>query len=429
MKIVYSEKFEKMKGKTYFPLLSAEEQEVVRRLALQHKLTYQELRQLAEAGRDLTMWQEGGLSGWRNSLNGGAENLKSGKLLLTHLNAYLNSKRREPKSYPEEGFAKPAHREKKQLVQIESDKKIQGMCPVASPQTVCCNLRTIDAVENCAFGCSYCTIQTFYTDKFLFDNNFVEKLNKIEIEADRPYHFGTGQSSDSLVWGNKYGNLDALCNWAAEHPNVVLELKTKSDNIAYFLQNEIPPNLVCSWSLNTPVIIRNEEHFTANLEQRLHAARAIADRGVKVSFHFHPMVYYKNWEVDYPEIAARLIEMFDAQETLFISFGSVTMIKPAMKKIRNNGHQTKILQMQLVADPHGKQTYPDETKVMMFKRMYEAFQPWRDDVFFYLCMEKPEIWLSAFGSVYENNDLFESELLSSCMSKINQRRAKTCSPI
>ncbi|NIV72697.1 MAG: hypothetical protein GWN44_08470, partial [Calditrichae bacterium] len=73
----------------------------------------------------------------------------------------------------------------------------------------------------------------------------------------------------------------------------MLEFKTKSNNIRYFLENETPNNIVCSWSLNTSVIIENEEHFTASLEQRLQAARTIADYGIKVAFHFHPLVYYQ----------------------------------------------------------------------------------------------------------------------------------------
>src|SRR3990172_8145513 len=122
------------------------------------------------------------------------------------------------------------------------------MCPVASEETVCCNLRTIDAVENCAFGCSYCTIQTFYSDTFKFDADFTTKLKKIKLDLNRFYHFGTGQSSDSLVWGNKNGTLDALCQFAKGAPNVLLEFKTKSNNLRYLLENDIPANIVCSWS-------------------------------------------------------------------------------------------------------------------------------------------------------------------------------------
>ena len=212
-------------------------------------------------------------------------------------------------------------------------------------------------------------------------------------------------------------NLDALCEFADRHPNVLLEFKTKSDNIRYFLENPVPPNIVCSWSLNTPVIIENEEHFTASLEQRLRAARRVADRDIKVAFHFHPIVYYQGWDADYLAIVSELLESFHPDEVLFISFGSVTMIKPAIQQIRALGHATKILQMPFVPDPHGKLAYPVEIKVRLFRTLHQAFAPWHERVFFYLCMEEAKIWHEVFGFAYATNEEFERKFGEAVMGK------------
>jgi spore photoproduct lyase len=294
------------------------------------------------------------------------------------------------------------------------------MCPVASEKTVCCNLHTIDAVENCVFGCSYCTIQTFYGKDILIQKDIKQKLESISIDPNRFYHFGTGQSSDSLAWGNRNGILDVLCNFASKHPNVLLEFKTKSNNIGYFLKSRIPENIVCSWSLNTPVLIENEEHFTAPLEERIQSARALADKGIKVAFHFHPLVWYEGWKEDYLSIVKQLREKFKTSEILFVSFGSITLIKPVIQKIRDLGNPTKTLQMEFVKDPHGKLTYPDKIKTSMFKYMFDAFKEWQNDVFFYLCMEKSSIWKESLGYDYYSNDEFESEFGIRTMSKIKK---------
>lgn len=416
----YAGKFESFRNRTLFEKLNPGQQKFVQAAAFTHRLTFQEFRQVVEACRDLAIWGEAGLESWWqeqvDKTNKEGAQLK--KLLLQNLQAHLDNLRNSPKEYPEEGLFKPKKREKNKIVAEKTDKKIWGTCPVASPRTVCCNLRTIDAVENCIFGCNYCTIQTFYSEKIVFDDNLAEKLKTIPVEPGRFYHFGTGQSSDSLAWGNRNGNLDALCKFAEDHPNVLLEFKTKSNNIRYFLENRAPLNIVCSWSLNTPTIIENEEHFTADLEQRIEAARAVADRGVKVAFHFHPIVYYSGWESDYPSIAVQLMEIFHPEEILFISFGSVTMIKPVIQKIRQLGHQTKILQMEMVPDPHGKLTYPDHIKINLFKTMYQAFEPWREKVFMYLCMEKASLWEDSFGYVYESNEKFEQDFGRKTMNKV-----------
>jgi len=406
--------------KTLFPRLSDAEQRFVRELANQYRFTFQEFRQVVEICRDLSMWRQGSLEAWwrnYNNLENPLPGTQSKKKMLQQLQQYVRQLKGQEKIYSRTAPLTPVHRPALKIRSQRSDKKIHGLCPVASEKTVCCNLHTIDAVQNCLYGCSYCSIQTFYQDQITFDEDLASKLNDIILEPDRFYHFGTGQASDSLVWGNRNGNLDALCQFASNHPKVLLEFKTKSDNIGYFLDHDIPGNVVCSWSLNTPSVIENEEHLTVSLERRIVAARRLADAGIKLAFHFHPMVYYRGWDKDYPRIVDSLLSQFDADEVLFVSFGSVTLTKPVIKKIREQGNPSRILQMDFVPDPHGKLTYPDETKVAMFRKMYDSFGPWHDKVLIYLCMEKAEIWQRAFGFTYASNRQFERDFASKTLFK------------
>ncbi|MBF0298974.1 MAG: DNA repair photolyase, partial [Oligoflexia bacterium] len=321
----------------------------------------------------------------------------------------------------------------------DSGKKIAGMCPVASTKTLCCNLRTIDVVQNCAFGCSYCSIQTFYNKgQVMVENNLKDKLDTIEIDTieisdkKRLYHFGVGQSSDSLLLGNYNSILDSLMNWATKYQeNIILEFKTKSQNIDYFLEkkhksekkeNFIPKNVFISWSLNTETIIKNEEHLTSSLSDRLQAARKILDQklGIKVAFHFHPIVYYKNWQSEYHDVVKRLHDNFDPSEILFISLGTVTMIKPVIHEMRIRGAQgnlkSKILQMPM-QKIFSRFSYPIEIKSELFTQVYSMFEKdWREDIFFYLCMEPKECWERIsftnfnFNSNSNSNEDFEQQL-------------------
>ena len=377
---------------------------------------------MVEASRDLTMWGEEDLATWwQNQTTPSVDTKRDDKKkMLTALNGYLNQIRCQEKVYRKGSRFRPQQREPNLVMAEDQDKKIYGMCPVASEKTVCCNLHTIDAVENCVYGCSYCTIQTFYEQNILFQTNIKQKLDQIEIDPHRFYHFGTGQASDSLAWGNRNGILEAHCQFAAEHPNILMEFKTKSKNIKYFTENCIPYNIVCSWSLNTPVIIENEEHFTASLDQRLAAARRLADKEIKVAFHFHPLIWHGGWRTGYQEIANRLTAIFDPDQVLFVSFGSITLIKPVIQKIRDLGNPTKTLQMELVPDPHGKLTYPDRIKIAMYRHMYEVFKPWHEKVFFYLCMEKASIWEQTLGYVYTSNTEFEQEFGIQTMKKCDR---------
>jgi spore photoproduct lyase len=404
----------------WFDRLPPESQRFIREKASIHRLSFQEVKIACEAALDLDMWGEKPLASWWTEQE--AEGPRMTKaVLFERLKSWLQELKESPKSYPDGGM-NPPRPVPLEVISKERPNNIVGMCPVASEDTVCCNLRTIDAVENCGFGCSYCTIQTFYDDRVVIDSRLAEKLEKLELDPSRLYHFGTGQSSDSLMWGNQKGLLDRLSDFAARHPKVLLELKTKSKNVAYFLDRTTPPNLVPSWSMNTPTIIRNEEHFTASLPERLSAARRVADRGVLIAFHFHPLVYYENWDRDYIDVVNRITSGFDEEEVLFVSFGSVTFIKPVIRAIRERGRPTKMLQMELVPGPKGKLSYPDSIKEEMFSSVYQAFSSWHGKVFMYLCMEKGSLWKSTFGFVYPSNEAFETDFLGKVFSKIDRHR-------
>jgi spore photoproduct lyase len=403
-KFDYSEKFDLFHKTKLYQALKLDQKKFIKALAFQYSFTYQEFCQVVEFYYDLHQWGEMNLEVWLK----GQDNpeIKSKSYFLKKLHQYINDQKKAEKVYPKKKLF-TINKKRKPVIIKETKKKIWGLCPVASDKTLCCKLYTIDAVETCPFSCSYCIIQTFYTDRHVFDSNFSQKLQKVKLDKNKFYHFGSGQSSDALVWGNRNGILDALFKFAADNPNILVELKTKSNKIDYLLQKRIPRNIVCSWSLNTDVIIENEEHFTASLTQRIRAARQIADAGIKVAFHFHPMVYYKGWEREYTEIAIKLLSLFDSGEIAFISFGTVTLIRPAVRKIREIGIPTKITQMEMVPDPHGKLTYPDAIKTMLYRKIYREFQPWHGEVFIYLCMEKSSIWKNSFGYIYKNNDDFE----------------------
>ena len=300
-----------------------------------------------------------------------------------------------------------------------------GACPVASEGTRCCNLLTLDAVESCGFDCSYCSIQSFYNqNKVGIDKDFKKKLENLQLDPNQTYHIGTGQSSDSLMWGNRDGILDSLFEFARKNPNVILEFKTKSHNIEYFLENDVPSNIICSWSLNTQTIIDNEEHLTASLDKRINAARTLSNKGVLVGFHFHPIVQYKNYLDEYGEVYRRLQNEFTSDEVVFISMGTLTFIKPVIKQLRQREMKTKILQMPFETI-NGKQSYSIETKKEMFKHCYNSFNLWHEKVYFYMCMEAHSLWKDVFGYEYKNNDEMESYMKSSYLGKINNKLAKS----
>jgi spore photoproduct lyase len=360
------------------------------------------------------MWREEPLSRWwqreQSRVTAGDRRLRK-KALLRRLDDHLAQLRRAERPYPPDGLAPPPRAPLRIETREDPATPVFGRCPAYSERTDCCGLYTLDAAAGCPFSCSYCTIQTFYDDRAELRVDLADRLREIAIDPQRFYHIGTGQASDSLVWGDRAGMLDALCDFAARHPNVLLELKTKSDQVEPLLARSIPPNVVCSWTLQSDVVIRNEEHGTAPLAARLRAARQLADAGIRVAFHFHPLVCYEGWRDDYPAIAAQLLRDFRPSEVAFVSMGTLTFIRPVVQRIRQRGGETRVLQLPMTPDPHGKLTYPDETKVTLYRTLYEALRPWHASMLIYLCMEKRAIWQAAFGWSYPDGASFQRDFV------------------
>ncbi len=412
---IYEQKFNDSIKNTVFSKLPTTEQNFIKEKAYLLNFSFQEIKQIVDIARDLRMWDE------KNIIDIFPEHEQK-KIALARLKKVYEELRSKPNSYKNFKLQN-IPQEQKYTFKVESKDGLGlGLCPVASEKTRCCNLLTLDAIESCGFDCSYCSIQSFYNQNTItYDSTFANKLKKLKLDKNKTYHIGTGQASDSLMFGNREGVLDALFEFASNNPNVILEFKTKSDNIKYFLENYVPKNIVCTWSLNTQTIIDNEEHLTAPLKKRIGAARKLADKGVKVGFHFHPIVEYENYLQEYKEVYKTLQNSFLAKEVVLVSFGTLTFIKPVIKQLRNRDFKSKITQMPF-EDANKKSSYPHATKVEMFKSAYGSFKDWQsceDKVFFYLCMEDHHIWKDTFGYQYSTNNNFEKDMLSSYTKKLN----------
>lgn len=345
---------------------------------------------------------------------------REGDRYIKALRKYMGDLRESETDYS--GFF-PEVRKNPKIKALTEDQKLvlsRCPCPVDGEKTRCCKLRTLDAVMQCAFGCSYCSIQAFYNENEIkIVSNLEEKLNNLEI-SEEVWHIGTGQASDSLLLGDDYGTLSALSSFADKHPNVVIELKSKSKRDVF--SRPWPKNMVFTWSLNAPTIIEKEEHFTASLIERLEDAEKARDNGNLVGFHIHPMFFFKGWEDEYKYVIDEITSRFKPEDLLMIGIGTLTFTKAVIKRLREMGAESKVLEMELV-EAAGKYSYPLEKKEKMFRHIYSSFpKEYKDNIFFYLCMEDPSLWMKCLGREYSCDKDFEMDMKKFYLSKINSIR-------
>lgn len=373
-------------------------------------LSFQQKRILTEQAEDLLLWGGPAIEDlWPEDYE---VNSKAGATkVFNSVMAKIDEMRRTPADLD----ALPAEKNPGAGVRIvpdfEAPHTIMGRCPCPDESQFlrCCNLKTLDAVQQCAFACSYCSIRNFYCEneiRVLSDlDSALEKISP----GPEVWHIGTGQSSDSLLLGDDYGTLTALGNFARRNPGIVVELKTKSARTDW-LDLPLPRNIVATWSLNADAVVRHEEHLTASLEARIKAARLCAEKGRLVGFHIHPVMRFKGWEDGYASLVRTLADNIDPSSAVMVGMGTLTFTKAALRSLRQSGHRTMVTKMPLTPIA-GKFSYPFEMKKEMFGHIYRCFPAdWKEKVFFYLCMEDPALWEPCLGRSYRSNAEFENDM-------------------
>ena len=101
-----------------------------------------------------------------------------------------------------------------------------------------------------------------------------------------------------------------------------------------------------------------------------------------------------------------------------IGIGTLTFTKQNLRALRESGRPTRVTQMPLTPIA-GKYSYDLETKRKMFRFVYDSFpQDWKDNVFFYLCMEDPSLWEPCLGRSYACNADFEADMKRHYLAKV-----------
>jgi spore photoproduct lyase len=275
-------------------------------------------------------------------------------------------------------------------------------CPGSDGQ-VCCNYFVINFASNCPMDCSYCYLQEYLAENPALKvfSNVGDLLGEADelLTRHRKFFFriGTGEITDSLALDPYIGFCAEVVPFFAEQPNVLLELKTKSDCVDGLLKLDPKERVVVSWSMNPQKVIDRDEKHTASLEERLTAARRCQTAGYKLGFHFDPIVEYAGWEADYRDMVGRIFAAVDHRRVAFISMG-VLRNTPALKRtMRARFPETRLLSGEQILCPDGKMRYFQPLRVAMYRKMLRWIRAASPTVFIYLCMESKEVWQQVFG--------------------------------
>lgn len=263
---------------------------------------------------------------------------------------------------------------------------------------VCCNYLTVSFATNCPFECTYCILQDYLKNNpaMTLYANVEEILASIERRLlenpERHFRIGTGELADSLALDDITGLTRDLVPFTARQKNMILELKTKSNCIENLLDLDHGGKTVVAWSLNPQTFIDQEEFKTASLDERLAAARRVADAGYPAALHFDPLLALKDWQKEYVLLVEYVRSVLSPQEIAWISIGSLRFTPALGRIIRERFPKSRLLTGELFPTEDGKVRYFREIREELYTRVKNLIDSAFPSVPNYLCMETERVW-------------------------------------
>jgi len=296
------------------------------------------------------------------------------------------------------------YRDGKTILQTVPKKgEAMGTCATFNEKYICCHVQVLRSVQNCPFECTYCFLQNYLTDgatKAVTDIYALmeEVREKTGTHPRRLFRIGTWELGDSLALESRTGQAARLIREFAGLDNAVLELKTKSDCVDPILDIDHKGRTVVSWSLNTDSVIRQEEHRTASLDERLHALHRVVNAGYLVGLHFDPMILHDGWEAGYSDLAGRVFEAVPAERVAWISIGSLRFNPEMKRKMEINYPESRLTSAEMVLGDDAKMRYVKPLRIRMYRHLYsELLKYVQRDNLIYFCMERWDVWDRVFG--------------------------------
>ena len=280
-------------------------------------------------------------------------------------------------------------------------------CPGTADSYRCCNYLVINETTNCPINCTYCILQGYISNPAITIYTNTGKIGREirELSLKNPQRIlriGTGELTDSLALDPITRLSHDLISEVQSLPNVILELKSKTDFIDHIL--DLPPDkIVLSWSVNPRKLVESDEYKATAIEERLQAAERAAKKGFMIGLHFDPIIYLPEWRENYLQLIELIGNYVDPKQIAWISLGSLRYPPHLKETVQRNYPKSRIFSGEQISGIDGKTRYLRPLRMEMYRTIHHKLKEVLGDVFIYFCMESQDIWESIVNKAPINN--------------------------
>ncbi len=213
---------------------------------------------------------------------------------------------------------------------------------------------------NCIYHCDYCYLQGMYPSGHVVVFVNLEDYFK-ELEAllkEHPVYLCISYDTDLLALEQKFSFVSRWLAFASNHPDLTLEIRTKSGNAAvfdslaalYLGKEQLQKQIIFAWTVSPEHLCRRVEHGAASLALRLKALQAAKQAGFSVRLCFDPMIVHGGWEKEYSTLVDTVFSTISADDLYDVSIGVFRISTDYLKNMRKKRPDSAIVQYPYITE-------------------------------------------------------------------------------
>lgn len=212
------------------------------------------------------------------------------------------------------------------------------------------NFYYTSCIMNCIYDCEYCYLKGMYPS-----GNMVVFVNLEDIFDEVSAHLRehsmylcVSYDTDMLATEPITGYTAEWISFAQAQINsgypLKIEIRTKSADILFWQRHAPVPGIIYAITLSPQAVIDAYEHRTPSLRRRLASAREAIQRGFPLRLCFDPMIYCRDWELQYGEMLRQVFAAIDVDKLVDVSVGTFRVSQDYLKKMRKNQPGSAVVQ-------------------------------------------------------------------------------------
>lgn len=213
---------------------------------------------------------------------------------------------------------------------------------------------------NCIYHCDYCYLQGMYPSGhvvvFVNLTDYFAELE--ELLTQHPVYLCISYDTDLLALEQTFSFVSRWLAFAVRHPELTLEIRTKSGNPAVFEplkklyhgKEALQKQIIFAWTVSPTQLCETSEHGAASLPLRLKALSAAAKAGFSVRLCFDPMILHAGWKKNYSGLVDFVFSQIEANWLYDVSIGVFRISTDYLKNMRKKRPDSAIVQYPYITE-------------------------------------------------------------------------------